>query len=268
MPFDGSGVFTRSYNWVTDKNNAIKITASRMDGEFDNFAAALNQLLLRSGVVAMTGDLRLGGNKITGLASGVAATPALSPNVDATTGMWFPSAGQVAFSTGGTERLRCLSTGVYMPSGQSLGIGQLTPRANLDVAGTAAFRGSLEDTLVSSTAITGTVNIDFYTQPLIMYTANAAGNWTFNIRGNSGATLNSIMSNNQTLTCVVEVPQGATAYYCTAITIDGAAPAATKWANGGAPTAGNVSGVDVYMIRVTKISSGVFQVRACVNQEK
>ena len=38
-----SAPITRLYNWVNDKNNSIKITASRMDAEFDQIVAALNQ---------------------------------------------------------------------------------------------------------------------------------------------------------------------------------------------------------------------------------
>lgn len=36
--------YTRIYNWVTDRNNGVPITASRMDGEFDGVATALNSL--------------------------------------------------------------------------------------------------------------------------------------------------------------------------------------------------------------------------------
>ena len=35
---------TRLYNWVSDRDNGIPITASRMDGEFDNIVAGVNTL--------------------------------------------------------------------------------------------------------------------------------------------------------------------------------------------------------------------------------
>ena len=41
MGYDGSGGYARVHNWVTDKNAAVKITASRMDAEFDDFASAM-----------------------------------------------------------------------------------------------------------------------------------------------------------------------------------------------------------------------------------
>lgn len=43
MAFSGD-VFTRLYNWVTDKNNGVKIQAARMDAEFDGIATGLSQV--------------------------------------------------------------------------------------------------------------------------------------------------------------------------------------------------------------------------------
>ena len=37
-------VFARIYNWVTDKTNDVKMTASRMDGDSDAMATAINEL--------------------------------------------------------------------------------------------------------------------------------------------------------------------------------------------------------------------------------
>lgn len=268
MAFDGFGNFTRVHSWVADKLATIKITAVRHDEEDDGFATAFNAVVLRNGVAAMTGNLKLGGNLITGIGGGSAGTPSLSYNGDTTTGVFFPSAGVMAFSAGGVERARANSTGFNIPSGQLLGVATNTPRTQLDVVGIASFRSSFEDTVISAAAATGTINFDVTTSPLIMLTSNAAGNWTFNVRGDAANTLNSIMAIGQTLTLAAEVPQGATAYYCTAITVDGAAPAAVKWAGGGAPAAGNISGVDIYSIRVTKTANATFQVRASQSQEK
>ena len=44
-----STVISRLYNWVTDKANSVKITASRQDGELDQFVVALNRKVLCSG---------------------------------------------------------------------------------------------------------------------------------------------------------------------------------------------------------------------------
>jgi hypothetical protein len=269
MPgYDGFGNFTRGYNWTADKLASIKIQAARMDGEFDIYATALNQVILRNGVAAFTGDVKLGGNDITGIGLGTAASPSIAPTGDTTSGVYFPSTGAVGLSASGVLRFGINLYGAYVPSGQLFGIGTVTPRTQLDVAGIASFRSAFEDTVISATGISGTVQVDVVTAPIVQYTTNAAGNWTFNIRADSGNTLNSVMAIGQTLTLAIEVPQGATAYYCTAITIDGAAPASIQWSNGGAPSAGNVSGTDVYTVRVTKTGAATFRVRASMNQEK
>lgn len=70
MPYDGQGVFTRVMNWQDDAANDISILASRHDAEDDNFANGFNEVLCRDGRAAMTGNLKMGANKITGLANG------------------------------------------------------------------------------------------------------------------------------------------------------------------------------------------------------
>ena len=71
MPFNGSGTFTRIYNWVTDKNQNINITASRMDGEDDNFASGLSNCITKDGQTVLTQNIPFNSKKITGLANGV-----------------------------------------------------------------------------------------------------------------------------------------------------------------------------------------------------
>lgn len=74
MPWSGSGSFTRSYNWVNDRDAAINITASRMDGEDDNFATGINACLTKSGENAATANLPMGGFKHTNVANASART--------------------------------------------------------------------------------------------------------------------------------------------------------------------------------------------------
>lgn len=265
MAYDGAGIFTRVHNWTADKVALIKIQSVRMDAEFDNFAQGMNEVILRNGVTPFTGNLKLGGNKITGLGSGVVASPAIQGETDATTGIWFPAAGVLAFSAAGVERARASAVGFSITG--KFGVNTAAPRTQLDMGGgLMSIRGVFEDIAVAATALTGVVNIDYKTSATYMFTANAAGNWSFNVRGDGATTLDSIMGVGQMLTFAVEVPQGATAYYCTAITIDGAAAAGTKW-QGGPLTAGNVSGNDVYLIRVIKTAAATFYVRASMSQE-
>ena len=124
-----------------------------------------------------------------------------------------------------------------------------------------------EVTTVSATAATGTVNFDVITQSVLYYTSNASGNWTLNIRGNSGTSLNSFMSTNQTVTIAHLVTQGGSAYYNNAVTIDGAS-VTPKWQGGTAPSSGNASGIDVYTYTIIKTASATYTVLASQTQFK
>ncbi len=107
-----------------------------------------------------------------------------------------------------------------------------------------------ETTVATAVAATGTVAFDFNTQADLYYTTNATGNFVVNFRGNSTATLNSILGVGQSISGAFRATNGATAYYNTAVQVDGTAVTA-KW-QGAAPTAGNASSVDVYTYIITK----------------
>jgi len=118
-----------------------------------------------------------------------------------------------------------------------------------------------ETATVSATAATGTINFDALTQVVLYYTTNASGNWTVNFRGNSGTTLDSVMSTGQSLSATFLVTQGSTAYYNSAVTIDGNS-VTPKWQGGSAPTSGNASSVDNYTYVIFKTGSATFTVFA------
>lgn len=173
MPFDGSGNFTRSYNFVQDKTNGIKIVASRMDGEFDNFATAMNQAFLRNGLVPMTGSLNMGTNTINSLGDGTIGTPAIRFNSDPTTGIYVPGYGKVALTAGGTKRLEANSTGVDVTGLMTANSGIAIPSGNglrstatngfLDVSGGNAFNtGGASIALRGSTAAFNVHGMEFY----------------------------------------------------------------------------------------------------------
>ena len=119
----------------------------------------------------------------------------------------------------------------------------------------------LETATISATAATGTINFDVLTQAVLYYTTNASANWTLNVRGSSGATLNSVMAIGQSLSVSFLVTQGATAYYNNVLTIDGVS-VVPKWQGGTAPASGNASGVDIYTYAIVKTASATFTVFA------
>jgi hypothetical protein len=118
-----------------------------------------------------------------------------------------------------------------------------------------------ETSTVSATASTGTINFDVLTQVVLYYTTNASGNFTLNFRGSSTITLDSVMATGQSLSATFLSTQGTTAYYNSAVTIDGNS-VTPKWQGGTAPTSGNASSVDGYTYVIIKTGSAAFTVLA------
>ena len=114
---------------------------------------------------------------------------------------------------------------------------------------------------VSATAATGTIAYDITTQSVLYYTSNASANWTVNFRASSGTSLNTAMATGQSVTAAFLVTQGATAYYNSAVQVDGSS-VTPKWQGGTAPAAGNASGIDAYIYTIIKTGSATFTVLA------
>ena len=128
---------------------------------------------------------------------------------------------------------------------------------------TAAMKTSniAEVDTISATAATGTINYDITTQSVLYYTTNASGNWTLNFRGSSGTSLDTLMSTGESISATFLVTQGSTAYYNSAVTIDGSS-VTPKWQGGTAPTSGNADSVDCYTYVIQKTGSATFAVLA------
>lgn len=116
-----------------------------------------------------------------------------------------------------------------------------------------------ETTNIQADATSGTENHNLLSGSHMYHTSNAAGNFTLNVRGNSSTSLDSLLSVGQTATAVFSCTNGSTAYYLTALTIDGNAQT-VKWQGGTAPTAGNASSIDVYTFAITKTATATFTV--------
>jgi hypothetical protein len=87
-----------------------------------------------------------------------------------------------------------------------------------------------------------------------------------NIAFSSGTSLNTALSTGQSVTFTLVTTQGSTAYYNSAVTIDGTS-VTPKWI-GGAPTAGNASGLDVYRGSIIKTASATYTVIMSLTQFK
>lgn len=125
-----------------------------------------------------------------------------------------------------------------------------------------------ETVTVSATAATGTINYDVTTQSVLYYTSNASANWTVNFRASSGTSLNTALATGQSVTAAFLVTQGSTAYYNSSVQIDGTTSGVTTVWLGGAPAAGNASGIDSYRYLIIKTGSATFTVLASNTQFK
>jgi len=138
-----------------------------------------------------------------------------------------------------------------------------TAGASLDSSGnlSATLKSPYESWTVSATAATGTVDVDIATSSAWYYTTDASANWTFNFRGDSSTTLNSLLSTGESVTAVFLVTNGTTAYYPTAFTIDSSS-VTPEWSGGSAPSSGNASSIDSYLFTIIKTADATFTVLA------
>ena len=135
------------------------------------------------------------------------------------------------------------------------------PVPTISISSGATLTSPKEVAAISATAATGTINIDTLTAAVNIYTSDASANWTINVRGNSSTTLDSTMSVGEQVSVVFETPNGATAYYPTAFSIDGSA-VTPKWLGGTAPSSGDINSTNVYVYTIRKTAAATFTVIA------
>lgn len=150
-----------------------------------------------------------------------------------------------------------------------------TSATGVDITGTAVTDGVTVDGTLKineviekaepSNSTSGTIGFYFLDQAVINFKQNQTANRTINFTGNGSTTLDSMLSDNESVTCSILMPQGSTPYYLNAYEIDGSA-VTPKWSGGSAPSGGNASGTDVYSFTIIKTSSATFTVLASQTQ--
>jgi len=162
------------------------------------------------------------------------------------------SGGALANATAGTD---------YVAPGTATTFTALQTFSGSSSVAAVALTNAKEVATVSATAATGTINYDVTTQSVLYYTSNASANWTVNFRGSSGTSLNTLMATGESVTVAFLVTQGATAYYNSAVQVDGSS-VTPKYQGGTAWSAGNASSIDAYVYTIVKTGSAAFTVFA------
>lgn len=176
----------------------------------------------------------------------IAGTLSVTGAVSLTAALPIASGGTAA-STAGTART-------------SLSAAQLG--TNVDITSLQPVAYIIEGATVSATAATGTINYDVITQSVVYFTTNSSANWTINIRGNSGTSLNTLLSTGQAITLAFLATNGSTAYYNNVVQVDGTTVGVTTKSQNAAFTSGNANSVDSYTYTVIKTGSATFTVLA------
>jgi hypothetical protein len=131
---------------------------------------------------------------------------------------------------------------------QGIDIQQVTERAN-----------------VTANTLNGVSNFDVLEGAVKFYTNNPTGNWTINIRGNSSNTFDSITATGDSVTVAYMANNGGTAYYQTAVQIDGFGRT-VKYQGGSAPSSGNANSIDIYSITLVKTAANTWTALASQTQ--
>jgi hypothetical protein len=119
------------------------------------------------------------------------------------------------------------------------------------------LQSPFETVTVSPSAPAATMQFDALTQGILYYTGNATTNFTWNVRGNSGTTMDSLLQIGQSATAILIVTNGVTPYYPTAFTVDGSA-ITPKYPGGSGFTGGSASALDVYSLTLIKTASATY----------
>jgi hypothetical protein len=127
-------------------------------------------------------DLTLTGKII--LSAGTAPLPSLTPSGDPNTGMWFPAADTIAWSAGGSERMRIASDG-------NIGIGATNPSNKIDIYQNANVAvgvnlGNNQSTWQFGNAIGGNFVIYSNNAKSIIFSNNATQRMLIDASGNVG----------------------------------------------------------------------------------
>jgi hypothetical protein len=249
---------------------AVPVTANLVAGELALNITDGKLYYNKSGVITLLANA----NTVAPVTTFSAGTTGFTPS-SATAGV-VTLAGTLIVGNGGTGATTL--TGVLKGNGTSAftaataGTDYVAPGTATTFTATQTFNGTsstaalkeiniIEPASVTAVAPTATTNFYINSGAVQYITANNANNWTLNIAFSAGTTLNAAMTTNDSITCTLVTTNTTTAYYLSAVTIDGVS-VTPKWQGGTAPTSGNASSIDSYTFVIIKTASATFTVLA------
>lgn len=266
MSFNGTGTFlinTAGQPVVT----GTTITSTAFNALTADLATGLSTAITKDGQTVVTGNIPLNGFKLTGVGAPTVTNDALTysqPAVVST--LIVGSLNGLLVGNGSSSVITAATAGTdyVSPSVATTFTAKQTFNGTSSNLSTK-FLNASEAVTVSATAATGTINYNATTQSVLYYTSNATANWTLNLRASSGTSMNTALATGESVTLVFLVTQGATAYYNSAVQVDGTTSGVTtKWQSA-APTAGIASCINAYTYTVIKTGSATFTVLASLS---
>jgi hypothetical protein len=238
---------------------------------YGNGSGGFSNVTIGSGISFAGGTL-----SATGSGGTVTSVAASVPSFLSISGSPITSSGTLAITYSGTALpIANGGTGATTLAGANIAVTNATNTftATQTFSGsTSTFGASLLDSNetvnVVGSAPSATTNLYVQSGSVQYYTSNAANNFVVNLAFSSGTSMNTALATGQSVTAALVTTQNATAYYATSIQVDGTTSGVTTRWIGGAPTAGNASGLDVYRFAVIKTASATYTVLASLTQFK
>lgn len=269
MSFNGSGTFNINSAGQPVVTGTV-ISSTAFNALTADLAAGLTNTLTKDGQSTPTANIPFGGFKVTGVGLATLTGDALSFGRAATVASLIITPLTGLLKGNGASVLTVATAGTdYAAPGTAS-----TWTAKQTFAGTttnAALKvtNAIEVVTISATAATGAINYYLSTQSILYFTSNAAANWTVNLTfASTPTTLDSVMAVGDSMTCVFKVKQGGSAFFNNVVQVDGTTSGVTTVWQGGAPSAGNINGIDVYSYEIEKTGSAAFTVFATATQFK